>query len=393
MQKLEHRVYLQGSKNQKHLELFLFSPLDYTFCLRYLYTPNRTPMVVTMTFKARSFLKCQEWYMKLYDMLPDESKRPCPNWCEVYIPMLDLSVNLPMTIAKHSDDITMEDVREAVITVLEEENGDMESMKDKMEKLTLTDELGLCWATEDRAEWIYWTTSSSNENQRIDWVICPQSIEQTHRLELRPIQHTPHDIILQENFTLKEPPPVEGFLTSVTDFFGRTAAIYAGKTNYYSTFDQFLFYTPTVKVSPANSASFIDEDLLPKNIRSRPYISGISPYTQSSTEQTEVDEIQRRMNLMIEAKGIIDLTEVSYVRRTFVNNLSEESVHSHSHISLGKKTSRSPMIQQENEQQSIFFPKPDRTQACLEVIMENGLQIKFEASMLLKKKICRSKKN
>ncbi|KAI7885476.1 uncharacterized protein EV154DRAFT_24887 [Mucor mucedo] len=377
LQKLEHRVYLQGSKKQNRLELFLFSPLDYTFCLRYVYTPARTPMIVTMTFKARSFLKCQEWYMKIYDLLPDECKRPCPNWCEVYIPLLDLSVNLPLTNVKHYNEITLEDVKDAVVTVLEEDDGDMESLK-KMEKWTSTDELGLCWATEDRAEWVYWTTCSSDEHERIDWVICPQSIEQTHRLELRPIQHTPHDIILQENFTLKEPPPVEGFLTSVTDFHGRMAAIYTGKTNYYATFDQFLFYTPTLKVSPPDSASFIDENLLPRNIRIMPYISGISPYTQSSTKKTETQEIKRRMDLMIEAKGVIDLTEVSYVRRSFSNDLGEEREQSHSHISLGKRSSRSPMIQPE-EQQTLFHPKSHHNQACLELIMENGLQIKFEA--------------
>lgn len=382
MQKLEHRVYLQGSKNQKHLELFLLSSLDYTFCLRYLSNSNKTPMVVTMTFKARSFLKCQEWYMKLYDMLPDECKHPCPKWCEVYIPMLDLSVNLPLTHIKHSNDITMEDVREAVITVLEEEDGDIDSMKDKMEKLTF-DELGLCWATEDRAEWIYWTTSSSDELHRIDWVICPQSIEKTHRLELRPIQHTPNDIILQENFSLKEPPPVEGFLTSVTDFLGRTAAIFTGKTNYYSSFDQFLFYTPPIKVSAPNIVSFIDENLLPRNIRNRPYISGISPYTQSSTKETEIEEIQRRMQLMAEAKGVIDLTEVSYVRRAFANDVNEEDDrHNHSQISSGKKSSRSPMIQPE-ERQSLFQQKSKRNQPCLELIMENGLQIKFQAGFIL----------
>ncbi|GAA5806482.1 hypothetical protein HPULCUR_012016 [Helicostylum pulchrum] len=304
-----------------------------------------------------------EWYMQLYDILPAECKRICPKWCEVYIPMLDISVNLPLSHIKHSYDVTMEDVKEAVLTVLEED-----ALNEKMEKLAEIDNLGLCWATKDRAEWIYWVHSSSDPTQRIDWALCPQSIEETHRLELRTIQHTPHEIILKENFTLKEPPPVEGFLIFATNLLGRTSKAYNSKMNYFASFDQFLFYTNSTKVSEPDISCVLDEDMMPKNIRPKPFVSAISPYAESSNERTRLDEIIRRMKLMTEAKGMIDLTEVSYVRRTFSNDLDNEQDNNNpSQISFGSASPMLPVSGQRQSSSSFFRLKPRRNTPCLEL--------------------------
>jgi hypothetical protein len=380
-QRLEHRIHLEGSRKPKRLELFLLSALDYSFCLRYQTNSGRTPMMVTMTFKARSFLKCQEWYMQLYNMLPAENKRTLPEWCQVYIPTLDLSVSLPLT--KKNSAVTMEDVKEAVITILEDEGDLIERLvhTDRINRNLSVDDLGLCWTTKDRAEWIYWTHSSSDPKKRTDYAICPQNIEQTHRLELRLIEHTPHDIILRENMTLKEPPPVEGFLMRAFDFNGRSA-FKKMKMNYFASFDQYLFYIPASKVSSPNITCFIDEDLLPRNIRAQPFVSAVSPYTPSCTPEVEVNEIMRRMRLMTESKGVIDLTEVSYVRRAFsddITNLEESAISNQS--SLSKRSSQMPMLPKHDKplrKQSFFAAKQDRTKPCLEIIMENGLQIRFE---------------
>ncbi|KAI9362212.1 Pleckstrin homology domain-containing protein [Pilaira anomala] len=374
-QKLEHRVYLHGPKKPKQLELYLLSPLDYSFCLRYSANEkSRLPMMATLTFKARSFIKCQEWYMQLYDILPEECKRPLPKWSEVYIPLLDLSVTLPLQHIKHSYEVTMEDVKEAVLTVLEED-----ALNEKMEKLATRDNLGLCWSTKDRAEWIYWKYSSSDPTRRIDWALGPQSIEQTHRLELRTLQHTPNEIILKENFVLKEPPPVEGFLIFITDLLGRKLLKGVRKANYFASFDQFLFYTSTAKVSEPDVDCILDEDKMPNNIRAHPYVSALSPYTETSDEESRAAEIRRRMRLMTEAKGVIDLSEVSYVRRTFTDEIEEPETH-HSRISFG---SESPMLPSQPEYRrsgsNLFHPKPQRNNPCVELVMENGLQIKFEA--------------
>ncbi|KAI7907449.1 Pleckstrin homology domain-containing protein [Cokeromyces recurvatus] len=396
-QKLEHRIFLVGPRRPKKLELYLLSPLDYSFCLRYqTYRSSRLPIMVTMMFKAKTFSKCQEWYMQLYHTLPNECKRSSPQWCEVYIPLLDLSVNLPLANVSHPNRITMEDVKDTVISVLEEERE--EEGNELLNRLvTRSDikhivedqapsiyDLGLCWTHEDRAEWIYWTHSSSDPEKRIDTLICPQSIENTHRLELRMIEHTPNNIILQENVNLIEPPSVEGFMIYLSDFHGSLSTILANrKLNYFATFDHYLFYIPSAKVDPPNMACFVDEDVLLRNIKVKPYVSAVSPYR--STEEIEKAEIQRRMQLMIEAKGVINLTEVSYVRRAFSNELEalEESSTSGGGGggALRKRPSRIPILSNHtiNRNQSFFPIKQERHKPCLEIIMENGLQIKLEA--------------
>ncbi|KAI8984529.1 hypothetical protein BDF20DRAFT_816776, partial [Mycotypha africana] len=226
--RVEHRIYLEGSKKPKKLELRLLSPLDYTFSLRYqhqatiskssLKKSSSSRRIITMIFKAKSFLKCQEWYMKLYDMLPAENKRPIPKYCEVYLPTLDLTVHLPLTDDNRKH-MTMEDVKHA--NLLHHFVPHDHPFNDTMNE----DDYGLCWTLGDRIEWIHWTHTPApvqplatnniiKEQRRMDWAVSPQIIEQTHRLELRRIEHTPNDIILsrEKNFILKEPPPIEGFL-------------------------------------------------------------------------------------------------------------------------------------------------------------------------------------
>ncbi|KAL9559036.1 hypothetical protein MBANPS3_000599 [Mucor bainieri] len=404
-QRLEHRIHLEGSRKPKRLELFLLSALDYSFCLRFQSYSGHTPMMVTMTFKARSFLKCQEWYMQLYNMLPAENKHPMPESCQVYIPTLDLSVNLPLT-KKNRSAVTMEDVKEATMAILEDEGDLVQRLvrMDAIDRDLSVDDLGLCWTTQDRAEWIYWTHAASDPKKRIDYAICPQNIEQTHRLELRLIEHTPHDIILRQDMVLKEPPPVEGFLLRPSDFNSHNSR--KMKMSYFASFDQYLFYVPASRVSSPNLACFIDDDLLPKNIRAQPYVSAVSPYTSTCTHDVEVGEVMRRMRLMTESKGVIDLTQVSYVRRTFANDDDDDDDgddgalgHQQqsgisSQLSLSKRSSRSPILPKHNtreprhdkppaRKQSFFSSKPSRRKPCLEMIMENGLQIRFEASLFV----------
>lgn len=383
--RLEHRIYFLGPKRPQHLYLFLLSPLDYTFCLRYTSTIKKESMTITLTFKARSFLKCQEWYMQLYHMLPHECKHLPPLWCDVYIPLLDLVVNLPLAHLQDSSRITLGEVKEAVIDIVQEEQEELVQQSAVVNKQALSlHNFGFCWTTSDRAEWIHWTRSASE--QLMDSVICPQSIEKTHRLEFRPIEHTPCSIELSDRFSLKEPPPVEGFLKHITDFTGSTNQRSRQKIRYFASFDQYLFYIPTSKVPVPNMRCFINEDLLPRNIRAQPYISAISPYTQACTPDIEAEEISRRMQLMTEAKGIIDLTEVLQVKRSFVEVSSsgplrrfsqtqqDSSISDHSRIGLlNKRSSRGNYQAISQDEVSANGRK-----ACLELVMENGLHIQFE---------------
>jgi hypothetical protein len=72
-------------------------------------------------------------------------------------------------------------------------------------------------------------------------------------------------------------------------------------------------------------------------------------------------EYQRRMSLMIAASGIIDLTEVSFVRRSFADTVDDQSSMD-SHIPIMTEPLR---------------PTRSNQKPHLEIIMENGLQLKF----------------
>lgn len=184
---------------------------------------------------------------------------------------------------------------------------------------------------------------------------------------------------------------MEGFLLRPYNFNGTTNAFNRKKMkmSYFASFDQYLFYIPASRVSSPNLACFIDDHLLPKNIRAQPYVSAVSPYTSTCTQDIEVGEVMRRMQLMTESKGVIDLTEVSYVRRTFADDTMDGEEGISSQLSLSKRSSRSPILPKHAsrprheppaQKQSFFSNKQSRRKPCLEMIMENGQQIRFEVS-------------
>jgi hypothetical protein len=86
-----------------------------------------------------------------------------------------LAVHLPL-YHQNSDqpryDVTLEDVKDAVIEILDED-----PCLEFDEKVGDA-ELGLCWTFQERAEWVYWQNDAYDAQTRIDMTICPQSIEQ-----------------------------------------------------------------------------------------------------------------------------------------------------------------------------------------------------------------------
>ncbi|KAI7877905.1 hypothetical protein K492DRAFT_10694 [Lichtheimia hyalospora FSU 10163] len=177
----------------------LLSPLDYT-----LFVCHQTPggTIDTFYFRALSITVCHEWYMALYRVLPDQVKPICSPWCEVHIPLLELRVKLPLwnEDGEIRYDITLESVYNAVISLLQQD--------EHWKKLTDSSfknnhQLGMCWSRGTRTEWVYWNRSLTNTQERIDLVISPQHIEQTHRLELRHMDHAPSNIWLEDDSKLQ----------------------------------------------------------------------------------------------------------------------------------------------------------------------------------------------
>ncbi|KAI9496221.1 hypothetical protein BDB00DRAFT_758520, partial [Zychaea mexicana] len=224
--RLEHRVALNENRDQhlqqrhscrisnnqttKKLRLYLQSPLDYTFCIQYPFKSSHDEYV-TLTFRGRSVTLSQEWYVALYRVLPDTCKPACSPWCEVNIPLMDLQVRLPL-VDKYTNemryDITLDSVKSAVLAVLEKDEDWAQNVQSRLGK----DNIAMCWTRDNRTEWVYWARSLTDERRHINLVMSPQHIEQTHRLELRRIEHTPTDIIFSDHKSMQEPPPVEGFL-------------------------------------------------------------------------------------------------------------------------------------------------------------------------------------
>jgi hypothetical protein len=90
------------------------------------------------------------------------------------------------------------------------------------------------------------------------------------------------------------------------------------------------------------------------------YITRLDPFLFHDTTARHV-EYQRRMALMMAASGIIDLTEVSFVRRSFADTVDDQS----------SMDSRIPIMTEP------LRPTRSNQKPHLEIIMENGLQLKF----------------
>ncbi|CDS09305.1 hypothetical protein LRAMOSA10665 [Lichtheimia ramosa] len=325
----------------------LLSPLDYTFFVCY-QTPSGT--IDTFSFRALSITVCREWYMALYRVLPDQVKPVCSPWCEVHIPLLELRVKLPLwnEDGEIRYDITLQSVHNAVISVLQQD----EHWKKLIDSgFKNNHQLGMCWSRGNRTEWVYWNQSLTDAQERIDLVISPQHIEQTHRLELRHVDHAPSNIWLEDDARLEEPLPIEGYMTRLTTFTGKPLSNALGrlvrKSHYFASFDQYLFIIAhDAKIPPIESTCHVRETA------ECVFISSIRQ------DQLDIQEHHRRLQLITAAAHVIDLTEVSYVRRVFDDDSSMPTTSDYASI-----------IQREESH---------RNQICIEIVMVNGMILKFK---------------
>ncbi|KAI9017961.1 Pleckstrin homology domain-containing protein [Phycomyces nitens] len=370
----EYKIVFSEKDRPAKLRLSLVSPLDYTFCLKY--KSKVEGEYITITFRARSVTMCQEWYMAIYSILPDECRTPCPLFCEVFVPEMDIRIHLPLILNENRlvpcYDITAENIKDVLLAMIHEDEDFENRVKEQLGRGTF----GLCWTRRDRAEWIYWKNNVDNDGRR-DVVICPQSIEKTHQLELRHVEHKPHDVILEKDMTLEEPRPIEGFLTRLTDYHGREIRHrqLIRRRHYISSFDQYLFYTKPSKVTIAEPKCFVSGRELGLTTKPCPYIGLISPYSGLGAG-LEVNERKRRMKLIEAASGLIDLTEVAYVRRAFSATFTHSGISESD--SLGA-TSTTPALHRLQSDQNYTHRPQDHDIGHLEIIMNSGVVIKYEA--------------
>lgn len=244
------------------------------------------------------------------------------------------------------------------------------------------------------------------------------------------------------NINNKEPPPVEGFLNLLTDFEGRyikPSNTWTQRRYYFSTFGSYLFYTPQSKIDLPDTNAFMEPNQV--KIHNLNYLTNnnhsnhnnlyddghfttvVTPFPYDKMELNEDwqhEELRRRMKLMKNAYGIINLTDILYVQRIFIEDTSSLSSqpktmvygnHNHHHqdsnlmesgnVSL-LTTSTAPMMKNYNtfstDSSTSFDPSSSHTstyhfdhyqsnprsnhQSCIGIFMKNGVVIKLQVKYI-----------
>ncbi|KAH3901896.1 uncharacterized protein SCODWIG_02268 [Saccharomycodes ludwigii] len=220
---------------------------------------------------------------------------------------------------------------------------------DKMDSL-----LGFAWKQYDRLEW--------NVGDQLDVLQGSLILNLTHTLEFRKYLHYPRTIELPIDeekrdhrvIKLSEPEPIEGFLSRLTDRYGKTTSrVFRSnylKFNYFYTNNELLFFTSSFKALPVIPESVSDVDYLTSSVNKKdfpileklPQIYSHTPFPINLQSQIEwLDEnltlkefmikdeyafncASRRVQQIIKAEGLINLTLVKSVEKYVLKGIGSE---------------------------------------------------------------------
>ena len=156
---------------------------------------------------------------------------------------------------------------------------------------------------------------------------------------------------------------------------------------YFASFDQFLFCISSIQnLKPPNEQCY--EQALTDDM----YTATLSPFTEEADDQLASHELERRMQLITEASRVIDLTEISYVQRSFYGEDDENSSNHYSTSNtnspdpeildrMSQRTSSIPetllQVQQQQLEQQQQQQQQRKSTAVLEIIMQSGLVIRL----------------
>jgi hypothetical protein len=239
--------------------------------------------------------------------------------------------------------------------------------------------IGLTWRKYDRLEWVH----GANE-QRMYGALAMQK---THELELRPKVHYPTEAVLRDGRKMTEPCAVEGFLIRLSSLKGRQERLgrLFQKRLYFMTHDRFLFFCkPSKAMPPAPPKSLLREGVLPSPEelgKEIPLIYGVTPYALDENERIQwleagppelferkdfeaYAEAERKVNLLLQSEGIVDLTEVVEVRRVISEGDSESATGD---ACWDDRTPATPYSEVEQDDEKSF-----------EILMENKLVLKLQ---------------
>ncbi|KAF2101688.1 hypothetical protein NA57DRAFT_35161 [Rhizodiscina lignyota] len=327
------------SKKTSHVNLF--SSLDKSVVIWVPYSRGTTIYVL----RARSSANAVEWYTFLRNILGWRRTR------ELQVVVPDLSVTLrlknPFKEIEASQDFSVDgeiDVNALKKTMDEEQAVSSRIIQRCSEMLrkdpawaeildiwTKNDRIGLAWKRYDRLEWIH----GANERKMYGTI----AMQKSHELEMRPKTHSPTTATTRHGKSLTEPAPVEGFLIRLTSQKGahqKMGKLFY-KRLYFSTHDQFLVFSRPAKAYPPPPPKLpITESSNTPNARQiaekMPLIYAVNPYpvrdgaiTWLGNRQHDLglirehdedahDEAERRLNIILECDGYIDLCNVRKVR-------------------------------------------------------------------------------
>lgn len=216
--------------------------------------------------------------------------------------------------------------------------------------------LGLSWRRYDRLEWM---DQGNEESIYYHWVLS-----NSHELEMRIKKPYNSFVTFEDGVEMEEPIPIEGYLLRLTTWTGRVTR-YRGHLNrhfyetlYFHTHDNLLFYSKTKNSMAPHPSARIAHHLIsrgngtfsvPKEFsnelidlyKGAPLVYEVMPFKtnddgdiewlRGNTDKEDVErhdaaalfEIQRRVSMLENADGFIDLCAIEIVRP--VNGNLEES--------------------------------------------------------------------
>ncbi|MCJ1431544.1 hypothetical protein MMC27_000897 [Xylographa pallens] len=372
---------------RKTTKLNMYSSLDKTIVM---WAPWKrgTRMYI---LRARSLASSVEWYTFLRSALGWKRSSSL----RVNVPDLNVTLHLEnpfeeLEVSHNTMEVAKRDVN-AMMNLIDSEKTATSTVinrcldmlqsspewSDVIEAWVKQEKMGLAWKRYDRLEWVH----GINEQKMYGTI----AMERSHDLELRPKQHYPTTAVLDNKSSIEEPPAVEGFLVRLTSQKGRERRYgkMFSKKSYFSTHNQFLCYCkpgkalvpippelPKVEGEAIPSLSQIADKI--------PLIYGVNPYpiengaiswlaskgsnTITEYDQSAFDETERKINILTETDGYINLCSVTAVREVQRGNSAapNQGEQSSSPVNIGQA--------QQAEDARTF-----------ELVIKNGLVVRLMA--------------
>ncbi|KAF1811605.1 hypothetical protein P152DRAFT_508126 [Eremomyces bilateralis CBS 781.70] len=373
----------------KRVRVNLFSSLDKTLVLWESF-PRGTRIFLLRT---RSGIAGVEWHTFLRNILGWRRAAEL----QVNVPDLnDLEESRDLLPAAEGDDT-------AITKTLEQEQAvasqivsrclillkESSQFRDVMEVLAGEDRsFGLAWRRYDRLEWIH----GANERKMYGTLAMIKS----HDLELRQKRHYATTVRVNGGEFITEPLPVEGFLVRLTSQRGvhqRMGKLFH-KRLYFSTHDEFLVFNRPAKVVPPPPPTLAESRSteVPASeeiVEPPPLMYNIDPFpvkddriqwlgsrasetTASHHDRGAYAEMQRKVNILAECDGCINLCNVTKVRNVVRGDtVADDNVDEGPDADYDEEV---PDTYREDGMSGNF--DDDRT---FELVLRNGLIIRLQA--------------